>query len=287
MLTILTFRYTSIIVLSGGDIIERGNRIQKEIELYRMELEALEKQLIKRLESAPNGYIKITGTLKYKYYYWHNSGLENQPNPTYISTGNHELITALIQKSYDKQLLKRVKDELKAINSGADKITGNLDEVYNNLTDIRKKYVHPYRLTDELFSAQWLAIPNPGNPTHPEQLILETLNKEKVRSKSERSIANALFRKNIPYKFENPLHIDGYGTYYPDFTILDMKTRSLVYWEHFGRIDDPDYANKAARKLKAFSSKGIVPRKNLIITIESSDCPLDQPVIDKIIKSFS
>ena len=36
---------------------------------------------------------------------------------------------------------------------------------------------------------------------------------------------------------------------YPDFTLLNTKTREEVYFEQFGLLDDEDYRGEALRKL--------------------------------------
>ncbi len=54
---------------------------------------------------------------------------------------------------------------------------------------------------------------------------------ELVRSKSEMNIANALFRTEIPYKYECPLTLNDGRVIYPDFTVLDVYNRRLVCWE--------------------------------------------------------
>ena len=56
---------------------------------------------------------------------------------------------------------------------------------------------------------------------------------ERVRSKSEKMIADMLNHMGLPYRYECPVVIRGVGTFYPDFTILDISERTQVYYEHF------------------------------------------------------
>lgn len=53
--------------------------------------------------------------------------------------------------------------------------------------------------------------------------VILTNRGERVRSKSEKIIADCFFRKGIPYKYECPLYLKGLGIIYPDFTILSKK----------------------------------------------------------------
>ena len=87
-------------------------------------------------------------------------------------------------------------------------------------------------------------------------------------------IANILFHLGIPYKYECPLR-SGFRKLYPDFTILDVRRRKEIYWEHFGKADDENYATNAITKLAAYSSMCVDVGGDLIVTCETSGSPLD------------
>ena len=74
---------------------------------------------------------------------------------------------------------------------------------------------------------------------------------ERVRSKSEILIANSLNEMNIQYRYEYPIRISN-TTFYPDFYILNLRRRKEYIWEHFGRMDDIEYARNAIRKIRYF-----------------------------------
>ena len=80
---------------------------------------------------------------------------------------------------------------------------------------------------------------------------------ERVRSKSEKSLAEYFYRNNILYQYERPLYLKGYGTVYPDFTFLSKKTRKEIYWEHEGMMDKPEYAKSAVKKIESYQRNGI------------------------------
>lgn len=65
-----------------------------------------------------------------------------------------------------------------------------------NLHKERQKLIHPIRETDE-----------------------------RVRSKSEVIIADILNQEGIPYRYECPLQLKGWGKVYPDFTVLSERER--------------------------------------------------------------
>lgn len=114
--------------------------------------------------------------------------------------------------------------------------------------------------------------------------VYETINGERVRSKSEQLIADRLYFNGIPYIYEFPLII-GDMTFHPDFTILRMSDRRVLYYEHLGRMDDPGYSNKNTRRINIYSNNGIIMGDNLFISMETSLHPLDIRTVDRLIKT--
>lgn len=123
------------------------------------------------------------------------------------------------------------------------------------------------------------------NPAYPEHLLHKSLSGEKLRSKSEVIIANALFMNHIPYRYECEL-ILGEISLYPDFTILHPITHELYYWEHFGLMHNPDYRNNTSQKLKLYIENRIYPSERLITTFESDSLPLDSERIQSLIEQY-
>lgn len=71
--------------------------------------------------------------------------------------------------------------------------------------------------------------------------------------------------------------------FYPDFTILHPLTGKEIYWEHFGKMDLPEYAKNAADKLHMYARNGIYPGDRLITTYETMEQPLDTAIVQKLI----
>ena len=99
-------------------------------------------------------------------------------------------------------------------------------------------------------------------------------------------IADLLAREQIPYRYECPLYLEGLGTIYPDFTVLNTRLRKELYWEHFGMMDDPEYAEKAIKKLDGYEQNGIFQGENLIVTYETKQTPLNQKMIIRMIENY-
>ena len=120
------------------------------------------------------------------------------------------------------------------------------------------------------------------NQSHPEHLLHKSLSGEKLRSKSEVIIANALYMNHIPYRYECELTF-GDVSLHPDFTILHPVTFEIFYWEHFGMMDVPAYRESTYQKLRLYGEHHIYPGDRLITTYESETSPLDSEKIQKII----
>lgn len=67
-----------------------------------------------------------------------------------------------------------------------------------------------------------------------------------------------------------------------------MKRDSLkiIYWEHFGMMDDISYRDNALLKIKMYINYGFLPFDNLIITYETQNEPLGYQRVENIIKSY-
>ena len=112
--------------------------------------------------------------------------------------------------------------------------------------------------------------------------VILTEKGERVRSKSEKIIADYLYRKNILYKYEKPLYSNGYGIVYPDFTLLSRKTGKEIYWEHEGMMDDQEYARKAIQKIESYQMNDIYQADRLILTFETKQCVLNSKIIENL-----
>ena len=93
-------------------------------------------------------------------------------------------------------------------------------------------------------------------------------------------IADILYqnKEHILYKYERPLEImiNGKKTIiYPDFTIINLKTGKITYWEHAGMMDNPKYASSFVWKVNTYLENGIIQGINLIFTYETSENPLN------------
>ena len=109
---------------------------------------------------------------------------------------------------------------------------------------------------------------------------------ERVRSKSEKILADYFYRNNILYQYEKPLYLKGYGTVYPDFTFLSKKTRKEIYWEHEGMMDKPEYAKSAVKKIESYQRNGIHLGERLILTFETELTVLNSQIVEELVERY-
>ena len=215
----------------------------------------------------------------------------------YLGTNKNQVLKDLAQKQYEERILESAKEELLLLRDCL-KTLSEFDEChdskaeYKMLPEVLQQLVNPNLNYEDDYVIRWRkARFCRGRIT--ENHIYDTLAKEKVRSKSEALIADRLFNAGIPYRYEQRLEFDSdipgpedMHAYYPDFTILDKRTRKIIYWEHLGKLGDPSYCRDNLPKLHDYMRHGIIQGKNLILTYESTDRPLLTGDIDILINEF-
>ena len=235
-----------------------------------------------RLKDCPDGGINIRRQNNRDYYYLTGAG----PKEIYLSAKNTDLIKVLIQKNYLERTLKSAKKEAAVLERILDIYPDDvMEDVFLNLPDNRKKYVDPVFGKNDRFVHDWLAQPYVRKAFKKTDPVYLTLKGERVRSKSEVIIADRLFAKGIPYKYECPLKV-GKKVIHPDFTILRLSDLRIIYHEHCGKMDDQDYVEeRVVKRINDYSKAGIILGENLFLTFESSTTPLNVEVLDRLIKS--
>ena len=184
------------------------------------------------------------------------------------------MITELAQKDYTQSFLKCVERRLKLVNNLLDNSPDALQEPYLHLSAKRKSLVTPYVLSVEERIQRWLDEHEAPSRLKADDPEIYTNQGERVRSKSEKIIADKLFELGIPYRYEFPLTLDNI-LLYPDFTLYDVNNDSTVYLEHFGMMDSPEYLINALKKLDLLASYGITIGNGLLLTFEANNKPLN------------
>ena len=234
----------------------------------------------KVLQRAPEGRIKIGHRSNGSVYYV----MADDDGDKYLSVKDKTLAKALIQKSYNQKILKAAIDEKRMLVNLMENYPETIaEEIYSSLSKDRQQLISPIILPDDEYIKNWESktfTPKPFEPGDPEYYSNKG---ERVRSKSEKIIADRLFARNVPYRYECPLDVPELGIIHPDFTILNVNKRQEMYLEHCGKMDDPKYANKLVRRNNCYSKCGIILGDSLFMSFESERYPLDTRTIDKLI----
>ena len=267
-------------ILTPTFLYEEARRRYQEIKECA---DKMESEILK----APSGIIHIVNSGKRIQFYLRDD--KSDKSGKYIRKADAQTIRTFLQKSYYEKVMKFLNVERKNLDTflkKSDNITKKIQQLYSVFPLEIKQYIDPIDMSDDDYTASWLRIPYQGK-TIPEYIpVYQTNHGEMVRSKSELTIANKLADKGIPYKYECPLTLSNGTTIYPDFTILDVRMRKEIYWEHIGLMDDREYARQSVFKMKSMMKDGIILGKNLIITEETTANPLGTNEIDAVIMSY-
>ena len=185
-------------------------------------LESIIKRTKDRLVNAPEGKLRLSKSNNHVQYYHCN---EENKTGAYISKSNYDLAQKLAQKSYDEKVLKLAEKRLSQILKITKDYTDNeINQIYLNEHIERQKLIKPIEQTWEEKVKEWKNKEYKGKYFQEELVVIMTEKGERVRSKSEKIMADYFYRNGIEYKYECPLYLKGIGIVYPDFTFLSKKT---------------------------------------------------------------
>ena len=252
-------------------------------------LEKLQQKANSVLKSSPPGQLTVQKCGSYTQFLYRPAG-ENASRQ-FIRRENQDFAKSLAQKAYTISFIKaasRQAEELKKLSSSASPRSASLmyhalARPFEKLTPERQALVTPYVLPDDLYIQSFLATEYEKKGFFDGAPVILTENGERVRSKSEKIIADKLSSMGIPYLYECPLYLKKIGWIHPDFTLLDVRERTTVILEHFGLMQDLSYVAQAMRKVDCYIYDGYVPGDRLLITHEGGTQVLDHESLDLLI----
>lgn len=182
------------------------------------------------------------------------------------------------------RLLKLEKESLEKFLKKTVSIDEKIKEIYSKNPQEIKDYIIPVDVSDEDYIQGWISTQFNKKYISEEVTTYKTNRNEYVRSKSELNIANTLSKMGVPYVYEKPFTLYNGQIIYPDFTLLDIRRRKEIYWEHRGMMDDVNYAINSVQRIKQLNKSGVVIGDNLIITEETKDFQLGTDEIERIVE---
>lgn len=259
-------------------------------ENYFKELEYLKNlrvQIENSLKVAPPGGMRAEMSKgKYPQFYTINVDAHGSiKRGKYIRKSQLDLAKAYSQKEYDSMMLDAIKHRENELMHMLKCEDGNgLGSIFQKLSPAKQRLISPYLLDDDDYVTEWLKKTTGERNGYVVANGFSTERGEMVRSKSEKMIADKLYMRGVPYKYEAALHLKGTRVVYPDFTLLKISSREELYYEHFGMMDDPDYCKQALEKIDLYESCGIMLGDKLLATFESSRKSINMKNVDAIIE---
>lgn len=259
--------------------------VKEMLEARKNYLLQIKKEKESALATVPEGRLRICSHGNKAQFYYRTDPKDF--NGVYIRDNDVKFAELLAQKDYDQRVLRAVDKELKVINKFfSDYPDTNAEQVYEKLHGERQKLVLPIKKSDQQYIREWESVKYHEKEFYEDDPVFHTVEGKRVRSKSEVIIADALSREGIPFRYEYPISLKKVGKIYPDFTVLNVRKRQEILWEHLGMMDDEIYVEKAIQKITTYEQNGIFPGENLILTYETKKNPLNQKTIMLMIQHY-
>lgn len=272
----------------------------EDLKKEQLELLAKINNIEKNIELESNTYLEIKKNKgKYRQYYEcqildeKDSNGENRVTRKYISKEKIVIAKNLAQKEYDKRLLDDLRQRYEVLGPVINYYENHpKDSLFNSLSQERKALVQSEYVDDETYINMWMSKYSNSDADkdlfykkHPITKPYYTEKGEQVRSKSEKIIADKLFKEGIPYVYEPSIMIGGV-ILHPDFVILNIQERKTYIYEHFGMMDNPEYSTKCVNKILMYEENGLVYGRNFLYTFETQQDGLDTLQLDRIINRY-
>lgn len=240
----------------------------------------------KELETLPRGKL---------YSQKHSNDYQYYVEGKYLRVDQKDVAEKICLSNYYQKLIKRFEKNLFWLDGLIKSAEQNSDNyLYDNMNKGKRVlltnavYKSKHQIVDEFIQQ------NDKNRSeflnqHPIETDIYTNLGEQVRSKSEKIIADVLYSKGVPYKYEFPLKLangNNLITIHPDFTVINARTAKKYYIEHMGMMSDEEYVRKALNKIKLYERNDILLGRELIVFYETDNQPLNTPIMCKYIDEF-
>lgn len=268
---------------------EQSGALVKHLLMKRDDLEAKKQIADERLKKAPAGTLRIVKRGKQDQYY-HRECTKDTIGK-YIKKSNKDLIHALAQKDYDKRLTAELGVQCNLIEYFVKRYHPNaIEQIYQDMSESRRKLIEPIYEPSDVFVKKWREKEYNRKGFDEDELESGaryfTDDGNRVRSKSEIIIGNKLVQMGVPYRYEYPLRIGENSVFHPDFFCLNVRTRKEFVWEHFGMMDDEEYASRALCKIEEYQKEGYWFGINFMVSFESSSHIINIQLIEKMIRRY-
>lgn len=256
---------------------------------YKMELAEISKlkeKIARNMKQLPEG--KVWSELNKKrvpqYYLITEATRKQFPRGRFLRKDEINIARDYIQNEYQICFMEKLEEREEVLKAMLKEEYAQFQHVYDSFPKAKRALIEPYILSDEEFIKKWKESFKLNENSYPIDTCLHSEAGELVRSKSEKMIADKLYMKNIPYVYEPKIILPNKKTAFPDFAMLNVRTRATFYMEHFGMMDDPEYCKQAIEKITMYEKNGIHIGENLLVIFESQLSTIDMEYVDSIIR---
>ena len=260
------------------------NDLKVRIEKLNYEIESLEKYV----NNCPEGKLIVRTNPSGSHRYYVKKKDENgKIIEQYLNKSQRQIAVVLANKEYANACIKDRNNEKQYLQLMLSNECRESDTEKLLLTKpgIAKLVIPNLRQFDD-YVTEWKNAKYIRSKEHPEHLTVPTIVPDLiVRSKSESMITSCLVQSGVPFRYEEE-HQFGNILLHPDFTCMNPRTHEIFYLEHYGRVDDASYVLDQRWREDQYRKAGIYPWKNLLITTETDNQPLDLIWLKEIIGHY-
>lgn len=249
--------------------------IRRELLILR----ELKDEYLRKLECLPEGKLKVDEKNGKKYYYHLLEG-----KATYIGRKQSDLVERLQERRFAEEMLKTAgDDEVCLLRTLAVLQPVSPESIRRKLPKAYISEVSSIITDGEAWAgAPYVKKSSYGRYEDPLQL---TMKGDYVRSKSELNIANMMYMKGIPYRYEEVTELCG-ETIAPDFAVYRESDGKVLFLEHFGMMYNRKYRDDFAWKVHLYIKAGYMPYKDVFFTFEDLDGNIDTQFIDYLMETY-
>lgn len=257
----------------------------KMIDIEIKELEELSETIKKDISKSRKGAIRcnIKGN-KIQYY----------EGKKYLRLSEEKHIKEIVNHDYEEKLIVLAEDKIKHLKRLKMMLEYDYekpDNLYDGLHPGRQKYVEPLLISKTKYVMGWENTEYDRWPISDDDVRgnFVTIKGERVRSKSEKIIADEFTRYGIPYRYEYPLKLVDNGRTVikrPDFLVLNKRTLGEYVVEHLGMLDNSNYFANNIEKISLYEKNNYLLGKNLLIFHETSFNAIDTQIIGNYIEEY-
>lgn len=175
--------------------------IVEELTIRNKELDIIERKASSYLKNHTiDGRISTSVSNGVTQYYYHNLG--DKGIGTYIRKENINVAEDIIMYNYNQKVLSLIIQWKRWIDKTLSSVPSqDIADVYT-FSKGRKALITPYEISNEDYKMAWLAQEYNTKPFPEDTPEIYTEKGERVRSKSEKLIADKLYMLNIPYRYK-------------------------------------------------------------------------------------